>query len=403
MTDAPTSLRVGDVLTVTIGPVAHGGHCVARHEGRVLFVRHVLPDERVQVRVTEEGPKGRYLRAEVVEIIEPSPFRVDPPCRFAGSCGGCDFQHVAVAEQRRLKAQVVREQLTRLGKVDWSGIDWSGEVEGLPDVDLELAGLRWRTRVRFAVDAAGRAGLVRHRSHEVIPIDDCVIAHPLVDVEEITTTQWPGVQEVSVTVSPETDERSVQVGPAQGRESLERKAAGRSWQVSSGGFWQVHPQAADALVSAVMDFAQPQTGEHLVDLYGGVGLFAGVWGSRTGGRVDVVEGHRSAASDAEVNLADLPLAQVHAVAVERFVVDQAALTPDVVVLDPPRVGAKRAVLQPVAAWRPRAVVYVACDPAALGRDVAYLAEFGYRLQSLRAFDLFPMTHHVESVALFVLS
>ncbi len=403
MTHEPTTLQVGDVVTVTVGPVAHGGHCVARHEGRVLFVRHVLPNERVQVRVTEEGPKGRYLRAEVIEIARPSEFRVDPPCRFAGSCGGCDFQHVAVDEQRRLKAQVVREQLTRLGKVNWPDIDWSGEVEALPDTDLGLPGLRWRTRVRFAVDAAGRAGLVRHRSHEVIPIDDCVIAHPLVDVEEITTTQWPGVQEVSVTVSPETEERSVQVGPARGREALERKAAGRSWQVSSGGFWQVHPGAADALVGAVMDMAQPLPGEHLVDLYGGVGLFAGVWGSRTGGRVDVVEGHRSAASDAEVNLADLPLAQVHPVAVERFVIDQAALRPDVVVLDPPRVGAKRAVLQPVAAWRPRAVVYVACDPAALGRDVAYLAEFGYRLQSLRAFDLFPMTHHVESVALFVLS
>jgi tRNA/tmRNA/rRNA uracil-C5-methylase (TrmA/RlmC/RlmD family) len=399
----PAVLQVGDVITVTIGPVAHGGHCVARHEGRVLFVRHVLPGEQVQVRVTEQGPKGRYLRAEVVEVIEPSPFRVAPPCRFAGRCGGCDFQHVAVGEQRRLKAQVVREQLTRLGKVDWAGVDWSGEVESVPDVDPELAGLRWRTRVRFAVDAAGRAGLVRHRSHEVVAIDDCVIAHPLVDVEEITTTQWPGVQEVSVTVSPETDERSVQVGPARGRESLQREAAGRSWQVSSGGFWQVHPQAADVLVEAVMELAQPQAGEHLVDLYAGVGLFAGVWGSRTGGRVDAVEGHRAAATDAEVNLADLPLAQVHPVAVEHFVVAAADLSPDVVVLDPPRVGAKRAVVQPVAAWRPRAVVYVACDPAALGRDVAYFAEFGYRLQALRTFDLFPMTHHVESVALFVLS
>lgn len=403
MTVEPNPLAVGDSVMVTVGPVAHGGHCVARHEGRVLFVRHVLPGELVRVRVTEEGPKGRYLRAEMIETVEASPFRVDPPCPFAGSCGGCDFQHVAVDEQRRLKALVVREQLTRLGKVDWSDVDWSGEVEAIEDVDLDLAGLRWRTRVRFAVDAAGRAGLVRHRSHEVIAIEDCVIAHPLVDVKEITTTQWPGVREVSVTVSPETDERSVQVGPARGRESLERKAAGRSWQVSSGGFWQVHPRAADVLVDTVMDLAQPQDDEHLVDLYAGVGLFAGVWGEATGGRVDVVEGHPSAASDAEVNLADLPLARVHRVSVERFVVDQATIRPDVVVLDPPRVGAKRGVLQPVAAWGPRAVVYVACDPAALGRDVAYLAEFGYRLKALRAFDLFPMTHHMESVALFVLS
>jgi tRNA/tmRNA/rRNA uracil-C5-methylase (TrmA/RlmC/RlmD family) len=394
-------LAVGDVVTVTVGPVAHGGHCVARHEGRVLFVRHVLPDERVQLRVTERGPKGRYLRAELIEVLEASPARVPPPCRFAGTCGGCDFQHVAVPEQRRLKAQVVREQLTRLGRVDWSDVDWSGEVLGVPDVDPTRPGLGWRTRVRFAVDDEGRAGLVRHRSHDVVAIDDCVIAHPLVDVPEITSTKWPGVEEVSVTVSPETDDRAVQVGRARGRESLERQAAGRSWQVSSGGFWQVHPEAADTLVNAVMELADPKQGEHLIDLYAGVGLFAGVWGSRAGGRVDAVEGHRSAAADAEQNLADLPLAQVHPVAVERFVVAEAALTPDVVVLDPPRVGAKRAVVQPITAWRPRAVVYVACDPAALGRDVAYFAELGYRLSALRAFDLFPMTHHVECVALFV--
>lgn len=388
-------------MTVTVGPVAHGGHCVARHEGRVLFIRHVLPDERVRVQITEQGPKGRYLRARLLEVLEPSPTRVQPPCRYAGTCGGCDFQHVTLPEQRRLKAQVVREQLTRLGKADWDGVDWDGEVQGVADVDPALPGLGWRTRVRFAVDDHGRAGLVRHRSHEVVAIDDCVIAHPLVDVAEITTTLWPGVEEVSVTVSPETDERAVQVGPARGRESLERQAAGRSWHVSSGGFWQVHPRAADALAEAVMDLAQPQQGEHLVDLYAGVGLFAGVWGSRTGGRVDAVEGHRAAAADAELNLADLPLAQVHPVAVERFVVAEAGLAPDVVVLDPPRVGAKRAVVQPITAWRPRAVVYVACDPAALGRDVAYFAELGYRLSALRALDLFPMTHHVECVALLV--
>jgi tRNA/tmRNA/rRNA uracil-C5-methylase (TrmA/RlmC/RlmD family) len=372
---------------------------VARHDGQVLFVRHVLPGELVRVRVTERGPKGRFLRAEPLQVMQASAQRVAPPCRYAGDCGGCDFQHVDLAEQRSLKAAVVAEQLTRLGRVDLSEVDWSRDVHAVPDVDAKAPGLRWRTRVRFAVDAAGHAGLRRHRSHEVVAVDDCLIAHPLVDVGEITGTLWPGVDEVSVTVSPETDDRAVQIGSARGLELLQREAAGRTWQVSSGGFWQVHPAAADALVGAVIELGQPQAGEHLVDLYAGVGLFAGVLGARTGGRVDAVEGHRAAALDAEENLRDLPGAKVHAVSVERFLQVEGALSPDVVVLDPPRVGAKRPVVDAIAGWRPRAVVYVACDPAALARDVAYFAEHGYRLTALRAFDLFPMTHHVECVAL----
>jgi tRNA/tmRNA/rRNA uracil-C5-methylase (TrmA/RlmC/RlmD family) len=372
---------------------------VARHDGQVLFVRHVLPGEQVRVRVTERGPKGRFLRAEPLQVLQASAQRVAPPCRYAGDCGGCDFQHVDLAEQRSLKAAVVAEQLTRLGRVDLSKVDWSRDVDAVPDVDATAPGLRWRTRVRFAVDAAGHAGLRRHRSHEVVAVDDCLIAHPLVDVGEITGTLWPGVDEVSVAVSPESDDRAVQIGRSRGAEPMSHQAAGRTWQVSSGGFWQVHPAAADVLVAAVIELAAPQPGEHLVDLYAGVGLFAGVLGARTGGRVDAVEGHRAAALDAEENLRDLPGAKVHAVSVERFLQVEGALSPDVVVLDPPRVGVKRPVVDAIAGWRPRAVVYVACDPAALARDVAYFAEHGYRLTALRAFDLFPMTHHVECVAL----
>jgi tRNA/tmRNA/rRNA uracil-C5-methylase (TrmA/RlmC/RlmD family) len=382
-----------------VGPVAHGGHCVARHEGQVLFVRHVLPDEVVEVEVTEVGPKGRYLRAEPVRVVTASPARVTPPCVYAGTCGGCDFQHVALSEQRRLKAAVVTEQLTRLGRVDWDGVSWSGAVEPVDVPGRQDDGLRWRTRVRFAVDADGRAGFRRHRSHDVVAVDDCLIAHELVDAPEVTGTAWPGVEQVSVTVSPATGERVVVVGSGRGSEHLELVAAGRRWQVSAGGFWQVHPGAADVLVEAVLDMVDPTLGEHLVDLYAGVGLFGGVWGSRVAGPVDAVEGHRAAAADAGANLADLAEARVHAVPVERFARSAPDLRPDVVVLDPPRVGARRAVVESVAAWGPRAVAYVACDPASLGRDVALFADHGYQLTALRAFDLFPMTHHVECVAL----
>lgn len=390
---------MGDRLTVTVGSVAHGGHFVARHAGQVLFVRHALPDEVVEVEVTGVGPKGRYLHAEARTVLTPSPHRVRPPCPYAGSCGGCDFQHVAVAEQRRLKAEVVAEQLTRLGRVDLSEVAWSGAVQEVPVPGRPDDGLGWRSRVRFAVDADGRAGFRRHRSHDVVVVEDCLIAHPLVDVPEIAGTRWPGVEEISVSVSPASGERLVRVGAGRGTEPLHLEAAGRRWFVPPGGFWQVHPGAADVLVDTVLELARPRAGDHLVDLYAGVGLFSGAWAGAVTGQVDVVEGDRAAAAAATTNLADLDGVRVHPLAVERFVRASPELRPDVVVLDPPRVGARRAVVEPVAAWSPRAVVYVACDPASLARDVAVFAEAGYRLAEVRAFDLFPMTHHVESVAL----
>jgi tRNA/tmRNA/rRNA uracil-C5-methylase (TrmA/RlmC/RlmD family) len=252
--------------------------------------------------------------------------------------------------------------------------------------------------VRLAVDADGRAGLHPHRSHDVVAIDDCLIAHRGLDITEVTGTVWPGVDEVTVQVEPVSGDRIVTVGRGHGTEPLTMSAGGREWTVSAGGFWQVHPAAADALVEAVMALAGPRGGESLVDLYAGVGLFSGVWGELTGGQVDAVEGDRRAASDASVNLTELANATVHATSVERFV-RTPGLEPDVVVLDPPRVGARKEIVQAIAAWRPRAVVYVACDPAALARDVSYFAASGYRLARVRAFDLFPMTHHVECVAL----
>lgn len=395
------TLAVGDEVVVDVGPVARGGACVARHQGQVLFVRGVLPDESARVRVVEVGRRGRFVRAVPVQVLTSSEHRVEPPCRYAGpgpdQCGGCDFQHVSLVEQRRLKAAVVAEQLERAGGVEDLTARWSWVVEPLPDPVADRPGLRWRTRVRLAVDSTGTAGLHPHRSHDVVPIDDCLIAADGLDVPEVTGTSWPGVDQVTLQLEPATGDRVVTVGRGHGSEAMTMHAAGRRWQVSSGGFWQVHPEAADTLADAVMAAASPRAGESLVDLYAGVGLFSGVWGERVPGPVVAVEGNRAAASDAVANLADLPDATVHAVAVERFVTRE-DVRPDVVVLDPPRVGARREVVEGIARWRPRAVVYVACDPAALARDVSFFATSGYRLASLRAFDLFPMTHHVECVA-----
>ncbi len=366
---------------------------MARYDGRVVFVRHALPGERVQAVVTDE--RRRYLRADAVEVLRAAPGRVPPPCPYAGPgrCGGCDWQHADLATQRDLKASVVREQLARLARVDRDVV--VEDVPGAPD------GLGWRTRVRFAVRAGGAAGLLRHRSHEVEPVERCLIAHPLVEEAGIEGRVWPGVRAVEVAAAVASGQRQVSVDDAvvEGPPALTERAAGRDWQVSAGGFWQVHPAAADTLVAAVLDQVQPAEGERVWDLYAGVGLFAGALATRVGpgGRVTAVESHPAAVRDARVNLGGLGQ-----VAVRRARVDARTVArlprPDVVVLDPPRAGAGPDVMAAISAAAPRTVCYVACDPAALARDVAAAERSGYRLTALRAFDLFPMTAHVECVA-----
>jgi tRNA/tmRNA/rRNA uracil-C5-methylase (TrmA/RlmC/RlmD family) len=398
---------VGEVLELAVGPVAHGGHCVARSEGRVVFVRHTLPGERVRAVVTEGHAGARFLRADAVEVLAAVPDRVPAPCPYAGPgcCGGCDWQHVTLDGQRRLKAAVVAEQLARL-----PGLELPVIVEPAGEGDLVADGLGWRTRVRFAVDSEGRAGLRRHRSHEVVPIDRCLIAHAGVERLGVESGRWPPGAVVEVTASATTGESLVLVdgrvderaeGRGRGSAVVHERAAGRTWRVTGAGFWQVHPAAADMLVDAVLTGLRPARGETALDLYAGVGLFAGALAGRVGrkGRVVAVEHDRRAAADARRNLSRLPQAKVEVGRVDRVLRRLPPDSYDLAVLDPPRAGAGRAVVDLLAGRGARVIAYVACDPAALARDVAYFAEHGYSLTSLRAFDLFPMTHHVECVAI----
>jgi tRNA/tmRNA/rRNA uracil-C5-methylase (TrmA/RlmC/RlmD family) len=361
---------VGETYDAVVGPVAHGGHCVARlsepalpggsslassgtEKHRVVFVRHAIPGERVTLVITEGTEGDRFWRADAVAVLEASPDRVAPPCPYAGpdACGGCDFQHVSLARQRLLKAEVVREQLSRL-----AGLEAEVTVEAVPG---DVEGLRWRTRQRFVALPDGRLGMRKHRSHDVLPVDDCLIAG---------ATPSHLVRGVPFEVAAET------------------------------GFWQVHPGAPEVLVDTVLGMLDARPGESVLDLYAGVGLFARFLADAVApsGTVTVVEGDAEACRHAAVNV---PGADVHAGDVARVLASGTVASVDLVVLDPPRTGAKRAVVEQVVARRPRAVAYVACDPAALARDVAIFAEHRYGLQGLRAFDAFPMTHHVECVAL----
>ena len=325
----------------------------------MVFVRHAVPGEQVVLEITEGTEGDRFWRGDAVEVLSASPDRVRAPCPVAGPglFGGCDFQHVDLARQRVLKADVVREQLSRL-----AGLDLDVTVEAVPG---DVAGLRWRTRQRYVALPDGRKGMRKHRSHDVVPVDDCLLEAPA---------------------------------------SPSHSLLGHDFSVADDGFWQVHPGAPRVLVETVLDFLEPQPGESVLDLYAGVGLFARFLADAggPGSRIVAVEADRTACEHARLNLglddverrsvevAHGPVARVLAAAYDEPF--------DLVVLDPPREGARRKVVEQVVDRAPRAAAYVACDPAALARDVAIFAEHGYRLQRLRALDLFPMTSHVEVVA-----
>lgn len=404
---------VGDSLELDIGAVAHGGHCVARHEGRVVFVRHTLPGERVTATVTGIGGGGRHLTADAVAIHEAAPGRRAQACPWSGPglCGGCDFQHVEPVTQRELKAAVVAEQLQRL-----AGIERQVVVEA---VDGDHDGLGWRTRSRFVADARGHLGLRSFHSHDVVAVQDCPISHPDMDVPDLTSRTWASRSELDVVVDGSGTRLLLGARPARrgghptrtrpGHDvpALVHRAGGRGWRVTGAGFWQVHPGAADALVDAVLEGLEPRPGESALDLFAGVGLFAGVLAAAVGpeGRVTAVESDRAAVTDARVNLRDLPGTRVVPARVDASLGEHLPASPDggaprvdLVVLDPPRTGARAPVVHAITALAPRRVAYVACDPAALARDLATFAADGYALVRLRAFDLFPMTHHVEAVA-----
>ncbi|MER7735967.1 TRAM domain-containing protein [Streptomyces erythrochromogenes] len=425
---------VGEEYEVEVGPVAHGGHCIARTaEGRVLFVRHTLPGEKVVAKVTEGDADSRFLRADAITVLDASKDRVEAPCPYAGpgKCGGCDWQHAKPGAQRRLKGEVVAEQLKRLAGLTAEEAGWDGTVMPAEGDKLPAGQVpQWRTRVQYAVDADGTVGLRKHRSHEIEPIDHCMIAAPGVSELGIEKQDWPQMATVEAIAATGSQDRQVVLTPrpggrlplveldkpvsvlrveekdggvhrVHGRPFVRERADGRTYRVGMGGFWQVHPQAADTLIKAVMQGLMPRKGEMALDLYCGVGIFAGALAERLGetGAVLGIESTKRAVEDARHNLADFPRVRIEQGKVETVLPKTGITECDLVVLDPPRAGAGKQTVRHVAGLSARRIAYVACDPAALARDLGYFKEYGYKPRTLRVFDLFPMTHHVECVAI----
>lgn len=439
-----TQTQSSTELTVDVGPVAHGGHCVARHEGRVVFVRHGIPGEKVRVRLTESGQDAKFWRGDVVEVLEPSPDRVEHFWDLADSArswshrhppvGGAELGHISLERQRSLKAEVLAEQLRRL-----AGVERPITVEAVGEPGTPAtAGLAWRTRAGFAVTPAGKLGMHAHRSDTVLPVGEMPLAADAINALRLWDIDLQGIERIEVAAPANGSRPLVLLVPAagtrakrlsavlaqlpedvsvasfdpvkgevlrlRGRTYVQESAAGHSFRVTGDGFWQIHRDGPDTLVGAVTGFLQDggflDAGASVADLYAGAGLFTAPLADAVGvtGSVLSVEGSPGTSRDARKNLHDASQVEIVQGRVER-VLREKARTFDAVLLDPPRAGAGKAVVNQLVEAGPRAVAYVSCDPASFARDVGYFQESGWELNGLRAFDLYPHTHHMETVAL----
>lgn len=439
-----TQTQSSTELTVDVGPVAHGGHCVARHEGRVVFVRHGIPGEKVRVRLTESGPDAKFWRGDVVEVLEPSPDRVEHFWDLADSArswshrhppvGGAELGHISLQRQRSLKSEVLAEQLRRL-----AGVERPVTVEAVGEPGTPAtAGLAWRTRAGFAVTPAGKLGMHAHRSDTVLPVGEMPLAADAINALRLWDIDLQGIERIEVAAPANGSRPLVLLVPApgtrakrlsavlaelpedvsaasfdpvkgevlrlRGRTYVQETAAGHNYRVTGDGFWQIHRDAPDTLVGAVTGFLHDggflDAGAAVADLYAGAGLFTAPLADAVGvtGSVLSVEGSPGTSRDARKNLHGASQVGIVQGRVER-VLREKARTFDAVLLDPPRAGAGKAVVNQLVEAGPRAVAYVSCDPASFARDVGYFQQSGWELKGLRAFDLYPHTHHMETVAL----
>ncbi|ORV50786.1 23S rRNA methyltransferase [Mycolicibacter engbaekii] len=383
-------------LTLVTGPAANGGSCVARHDGRVVFVRYALPGERVRVRITAE--RGSYWHGECVEVFEPAAARIESLCPIAGADGAgcCDLAFADPAAARVLKGEVVANQLARLG-----GHAWHGEAEPLGD-DGPTG---WRSRVRLEVGADGQAGFHRYHSDELVTDLRCGQL-PAGMIKGLAEQRWRPGDHVHVVADDDGVRHVVSTGRGHRPEVVEgdyhaaQWVGRRRWQIPVTAFWQAHRRAASIYSALIAQWAQADSGSTAWDLYGGAGIFAAALAESVGpsGKVISVDTSRAATGAARAALADLPQVSVRTDSVRRALEAQRGPAA-VAVLDPPRAGAGREVIDLLAAADVPRVVHVGCEAAAFARDIGLYRGHGYSVEQIRVFDAFPLTHHMECVAL----
>ena len=401
-----------DELEITLTDMAHGGEALGRHEGQVVFVPFAIPGERVLARLTDK--RKRYARGELVEILDPSPERVDPPCAHFCVCGGCHWQHIQYEAQLDYKRQIVRSALARIG--------------GMPDVSVApVIGMQvpwhYRNRVRFSIAPDGSLGFLAPRSHRVVPIEECYLLHPLLEgVLAALDVELPGLVRLSVRAGTNTGDQMlilelstfelpelelgapvscVALAPGgapvvlAGRDYLLEELAGRRFRISASSFFQVNTEGAAHLVRLVEQALEPTGAETLLDMYCGVGTLGLALASRVGDVIGVEE-DPIAVEDALRNAARDENIEIMGGRVERMLSDLGRSV-DLAILDPPRSGVASDALKALMELAPRSIAYVSCDPASLARDLAKLVVGGYRVREVQPVDMFPQTYHVECV------
>ncbi len=382
------------MLKLKIEKVAHGGVFIARHDNKVVFVSGALPGEVVNAKVVQDTKS--FLRAETLEVIEPSEHRVKHFWKAAlRGAGGAEFGHIALDYQRALKTDVLREALSRM-----AGLESDVQVEAAPGDD-KANGLRYRTRVQLNVDESGTAGPSKVRTNEIVFTRDLPLA--VLEIEELGLhlKNFNGVEKIKIAASNTGNLQWSIDKKLNGDSQLIERVAGRTFRLSPGSFWQAHKAAPELLTGCVKEFADLlgfDSEKQNLDLYSGVGLFsATLSNSYPGAKFLAVESAKQAIEDGERSTQDLPNLKFHRADVLKFLRSQSAGSFDTIVLDPPRSGAANKVVEQLIRLQPRNLIYVACDPVALARDLKTLGEAGYNLKAIKAFDIFPHTHHFETV------
>lgn len=401
---------MSSTFDVTLHDMAHGGEAVGRlDDGRAVFVAGAVPGERVRIELVEE--KKRYARARLLEVLEASPDRVEPPCPYVGDCGGCQWQHIAIERQRMLKREIVRGQLAHLARIADAPVE-ATRVVGSAD------GFGYRNHVVLSVDAEGRTGYYRPGSRDVVAVASCLVLHPLLREWQEQLPPLHGVNRLEMRAGtrtaqrlamtrgrpvPETLRAAAELGiplVAAGEDEITEMVHTEKMRVSSKSFFQVNTDGAEALVELVLEMLAPADTDTVIDAYAGVGLFT-VPLARRAARVLAVERHPAAVRDLRHH-AEQVRGKVHVIAtdLERSF-DQLPKRAELIVADPPREGLGEEAARALAGLRPHRFVLVACDAASFARDVASLHEAGYRLERAVPVDQFPHTFHVEIVALLV--
>ena len=389
-------MNAGDLLTLNIEKVAHGGLCVARHDGVVIFVRHALPGEIVEAKLISLAPGKRSWFAQTISVKKASEKRITPKCEFfkADGCGGCDWQHADSQYQRELKLEVLVEQLERFGQV--------ANARQISSINaVEPSQSNWRTRIRVVANDEGKWGFRKTRSHEVQVVDKCLIAdNSINDVLKTLPAGNPDDEILIVKSKEETIVYPVEKRAPSAPNSTQ-EVDGHDFAVAGDGFWQVHPGAASVLSRQIKESVKGLKVESFADLYAGVGVLAhSLLQEFPTANAIVVEADRSAAQNAKENLKGFKNVQVSSERVDKWVRGVKNKF-DVVILDPPRSGAGQTVMQQICRQTLQKIIYIACDPAALARDILIAKKNGWELETVVAFDLFPQTHHIESVAVLV--